>query len=452
MQNKPVFIHSLFRTGSTYLWNKFRQKKEYYCYYEPFNQFLSGISLERPFAWSHENEATGRVGHPDMTQNQLFEYKKLLEPGHTGVPLFKKSFGFDDYCRNEPHPDMKKYIDFLIRGAEEEGKIPVLQFNRSALRTRWFKKYYPGSVNIYLVRNPRDQWQSYVSLAEEQNLDIFLIMDLMTAGKNRHTSYFKSLASYVYLVEFHAEEFRHEEVVYRALLDTYTSDELYFIFYFTWLTALWENACHVDIILSIDLLASDKRYAERAAATLEQNDITGRSATAAADVSKGYSAQKKSSQKNKISEHSSTGIDLSDARPRRYPEHKLPARRMDDIEKMVKSLISRDHGSEKRDFFLSKLSREEKKFFNLSPKSLSAKKTTVFKTQGEDERVKKLESLMNRFLHLYVRALEEKGKTQQLQQTLIRIKKSYSFRVGKLILSPFRLIKKIKNRFAGKSK
>ncbi|MCK5057136.1 MAG: hypothetical protein KAT34_10810, partial [Candidatus Aminicenantes bacterium] len=135
-----------------------------------------------------------------------------------------------------------------------------------------------------------------------------------------------------------------------------------------------------------------------------------------------------------------------------YPEHKLPARRMDDIEKMVKSLISRDHGSEKRDFFLSKLSREEKKFFNLSPKSLSAKKTTVFKTQGEDERVKKLESLMNRFLHLYVRALEEKGKTQQLQQTLIRIKKSYSFRVGKLILSPFRLIKKIKNRFAGKSK
>jgi hypothetical protein len=277
-------------------------------------------------------------------------------------------------------------------------------------------------------------------------------MDLMTAGKNRQTSYFKSLASYVYLVEFHAEEFRHEEVVYRALLDTYTSDELYFVFYFTWLTALWENACHADIILSIDLLASDKRYAERIAFALKQNNITGRSATAAADVSKGYSAQKKSSQKNKISEPSSTGIDLSDARPRRYPEYKLPARRMADIEKMVKSLISRDHGSEKRDFFLSKLSREEKKFFSLNTKSLSAKKTTVFKAQGEDERVKKLESLMNRFLHLYAQTLEENNKIKQARQSFMRIKKSYSFRVGKLVLSPFRLIKKIKNRFTGKSK
>jgi len=242
----------------------------------------------------------------------------------------------------------------------------------------------------------------------------------MTAGKNRHTPYFKSLTPYVYLPEFHAQEFRYEEAVYRTLLDTYPNDELYLIFYFTWLTALWENACRADIILSIDLLGSDKKYAERAAAALKRNNITN--------------------------------IDFSDVRPHSYPEYKLPPRRMAEIEKSVRSIIFHARGSKERDLFLSKLSREEKKNFDLSAKSFSPGKTAVFKTQDEDERVKKLESLLDRFLHIYVRELEEKVKTGQLQQSLGRIKNSYSYRVGRLVLSPFRMIKKVKSRFTRKSK
>ena len=110
----PIFIHSLFRTGSTYVWNKFRQNKHYYCY----------------------STATARVRHPRITKNHLAEYEKLLQPNHRGIPFFKKSFSFDDYCNNDPNPDLKRYIDYLISGAAAEGKTPVLQFNRTAFRIK----------------------------------------------------------------------------------------------------------------------------------------------------------------------------------------------------------------------------------------------------------------------------------------------------------------------------
>ena len=37
---KIIFIHSLFRTGSTYLWSTLKKNKKSICYYEPLNEQL----------------------------------------------------------------------------------------------------------------------------------------------------------------------------------------------------------------------------------------------------------------------------------------------------------------------------------------------------------------------------------------------------------------------------
>jgi hypothetical protein len=445
MSKHPIFIHSLFRTGSTYIWNKFRQNPGNCCYYEPLNQFLSEISKENPYIWGYDSNATDKVRHPRITKNHLSEYENLLQPNQKGVPFFKKSFSFDDYCNNEPNPDLKKYIDNLINAAGAEGKIPVLQFNRTAFRIKWFKKYFPGSTGIYLVRNPRDQWQSCVSLLEDNSLDIFLIMDLLAAGLNRNNPWFKDLAPYIYLVEYHSDKFHDEELVYRILPDVYSYEELYLVFYYTWLSALWEGACNADILLSIDLLGADKSYYKRIIASLK--------------------------------EHGIEGIDFPDAQPRHYREYQLETGKMVEIEEIVHAIISRNRSLEERNDFLRKLSKKEKNFFNLNRQSFTKKNTGKLKIKTKHEVIIKLENILKNFFDLYVlkeSELEEleksgkenerknkiisqkdeqikelnleiskvKGELIQTKQHLQKVKNSYSYRSGQFVLFPLRMIKK----------
>ena len=87
MLKKPIFIHSLFRTGSTYIWNKFRQNDKYYCFYEPFHPALSEITndnIEQLLTKDFES-----VNHPSLSKYYLYEYKKLLGDGRTSLPYFK---------------------------------------------------------------------------------------------------------------------------------------------------------------------------------------------------------------------------------------------------------------------------------------------------------------------------------------------------------------------------
>jgi len=436
MSSHPIFIHSLFRTGSTYLWNKFRQNDKYDCYYEPLNQFLSEISKEKPYIWGYDSHATDKAGHPRITKNHLAEYEKLLQPNQKGIPFFKKAFSFDDYCNNSPNPDLKKYIDHLIHAADEEGKRPVLQFNRTAFRIKWFKTYFPGSTNIYLVRNPRDQWQSYISMFEDNNLDIFLIMDLLASGLNRNNPWFKGLAPYIYLVEYHSDKFHDEELVYRILRDVYSYEELYLIFYYTWLSALWEGACNADILFSIDLLVEDKFYYKQIIASLKKHDING--------------------------------IDFPDVQPRHYQEYQLETGKMVEIEEMVCAIISRNHRPEERNDFLRKLSPKEKDFFNLKRQSFTKKNIGQLKRKTKDEVIIKLENILKKAFDRYVLIESElknvrkendrknkviSQKDEQIKELnleliqtkhhLQKVKNSYSYRVGRFVLYPFRMIKKL---------
>ena len=260
-EKKTVFIHSLFRTGSTYTWNKFRQSDRYCCYYEPFHPELAEITLETPCPWAYDSNTTDKLRHPRMGKDYLFEYQKLLRPGQKGVPFFKKSFSFDDFCNNDDNPDQERYIDYLVESSGDQ--IPVMQFNRSAFRVRWFKRNYPGAINIYLVRNPRDQFQSYMSMAEDNRLDVFLVMDLLVAGINRHTPYFEALAGHLPLWEYHSPGFEDEQWFYNLLLPVYNLEEKYLISYFIWYTALLENLLHADLLLNIDLLSTSDSYRRR---------------------------------------------------------------------------------------------------------------------------------------------------------------------------------------------
>lgn len=266
---KPVFIHSLFRTGSTYLWNKFRQQSGFHCYFEPFHQELAFLETGGPSRWDSSPHVASSMRHPRLDREYMHEYRHLLRPGRPGVPFFKKSFSFDDFCKEGAHPEQKQYIDRLLAGAGT--KTPLLQFNRSALRTGWFKNEYPDAIHLYLFRDPRRQFLSFLSLQEQDGQDIFLLMNLLVVSINqRKYPAFEKLAGRLPLFEYHAREFRREEMFYRYLLPFYSRMEQYRLHYCLWFAALLENLARADLLLNLDWLCRDAGYRNRAGRRLEE--------------------------------------------------------------------------------------------------------------------------------------------------------------------------------------
>ncbi|UCH94889.1 MAG: glycosyltransferase, partial [Candidatus Aminicenantes bacterium] len=333
LKKNPIFIHSLFRTGSTYVWNKFRQSDRFYCYYEPFHQNLSELTagnIEDLLTKDFES-----VNHPPLTQYYLYEYRPLLEEGRLGLPYFKKSYSFDEFCYdNTENPGLKKYIDYLIAGTGE--KIPVLQFNRSSLRIKWFKKNYPGSLNIYLVRKPGDQWQSYFEVFRKKHDNIFLAMDILTASVNNKKECFEPLAKKIPLIDYHDSDFNSELNFYRLIERCYSLEEKYWIFYYTWLKSLIENALNADFLLNINRLSEEAPYRTKF--------------------------------EELIVKHSRVKLIFEDARIRRYDKYQLDANDMKDIEAKVQRLIFAPMNKKQASQWEAKIKHEGEDYLRINPR------------------------------------------------------------------------------------
>lgn len=351
---KPIFIHSLFRTGSTYTWNKFRESPNYYCYYEPFHQVLAQLTpknIEHALSKNYD-----RVKHPHLTRYYLYEYKPLLKNGQSGVPYFKKSFSFDEFCYNGENPDLEKYIDCLISAAGD--KIPLFQFNRSALRVKWFKQNYPDSLNIYLVRNPRDQWESYLQLYRRSNYTGFFLMDLIIAAINKDKSDFLPLARHLPLLRYQNHCQDNENDFYRLVLESYSEEEKYLVFYYTWFRALVENVSNADFILNINLLSKESSYKEKVIKFLRNRGIHD--------------------------------IDFTDARITRYSTYDLLAETMDNIEENVRSLLVQSLTQDQIKAFFREMSRQDKGYFQFKKGDFIRIKKEKNKA-GQDTRDKTIE-------------------------------------------------------------
>lgn len=141
-----VIITGRFRSGSTLLWNLFRQAGGFTSYYEP-------LSERR---WFDPSVRGDRV---DVTHRNVSEYWSEYD----GLEILGQ-YHDEDWTRRNLlmdegfwAPDLKQYVDILIDRAPGR---PVLQCNRIDFRLPWFRRHYPNATYIHIFRNPRDQWCS----------------------------------------------------------------------------------------------------------------------------------------------------------------------------------------------------------------------------------------------------------------------------------------------------
>jgi hypothetical protein len=142
----PVFITARFRTGSTMLWNLFRNIDGCTAYYEPL---------------SHTRYFDTRLPAPslDPTHRGVRDYRAEYAGLEELSQLYRAQWARrnllmgEDFCE----PDLKRFIEVMIEKAKG---CAVLQFNRIDFRLPWIRRHFPHARLIHLYRHPRDQWCS----------------------------------------------------------------------------------------------------------------------------------------------------------------------------------------------------------------------------------------------------------------------------------------------------
>lgn len=253
-----VMMHSLFRSGSTYIFHKVRQARDWTAYYEPFHEDLALFSTDRidEFRGRHSGKSF-RHSWPDKTREQtvdwLFaEYEGLIDPGQRGVRGYDRRMSymldFEGY-----DTAVTAYVEGLIGAARTENLF--LQFNRTALRQDRMRRLFPQATHVYLSRNLRDVWGSYLSF-QNNGVHGFLRNNLAYLYFNAQTPLMRVLARHV-MVRDKAFMFYFHGPLDKAYAE-YSLEEHFLIHATLWYEARAQAEAHAELIIDLDGLEASR--------------------------------------------------------------------------------------------------------------------------------------------------------------------------------------------------
>ena len=257
----PVFIHSLYRSGSTWLFDRFRHATSpYWCYQEPYHEATMWLQTHPDDLLGFDHRTSAALRHPVLDRPYFAEVHALRE--HV-APLFHKGISFDSLFDTSSCLTFHAYTRALIEFAPQR---PLLQCCRSFGRVRQIRSEH-GGIHIHLWREPREQWWSY------QIQDYFDITSLAILQANSLPVPLQRVADRI--------GFRHErrstfEEDYTSLL-RFPIDAAgrYMAFYALWLYSQWSNFELADCNISLDALAGEPAALQACMGRLQELGVDG---------------------------------------------------------------------------------------------------------------------------------------------------------------------------------
>ncbi|MHB1642861.1 MAG: DUF4214 domain-containing protein [Acidithiobacillus sp.] len=257
----PIFIHSLFRTGSTWIFDRFRraQDQNYWCYQEPFHEMLIHLKDQPELVLGIHGDMSTSLRHPALDKPYFYEFYAIRE--HIG-DSFQKCISFDSFFDTANCASFDEYVGKLIRYAPGR---PVLQCCRSFGRVKHIRQHH-GGMHIYLWRNPWDQWWSY------QINDYFDTASLAIISAHNAPNVIALLREELGFPQVREASFSDE---YKRLLQIPVSAQnRYLIFYTLWLYSFIENRSLADCEINVDSLSNDPAALAKTKKRLEELNVT----------------------------------------------------------------------------------------------------------------------------------------------------------------------------------
>jgi hypothetical protein len=216
-----IIITGRFRSGSTLLWNLFRNLNGFTAYYEPHNE----RRWFDPQARGDRVDPTHRKVEAYWTEYEgLTELAKHYHEEWTYRRLFMDETAWD--------ADLLAYTRILL--ARAKGR-PVLQCNRVDFRLGWHRRHFPKARIVHLYRHPRDQWCS-------------ALMDIASFPASG------SLVDFDTQDRFYLLSWCRDLKQHFPFLDERTVTHPYQLFYFLWKLSFLYGRHYADHSLSMEAL------------------------------------------------------------------------------------------------------------------------------------------------------------------------------------------------------
>lgn len=161
----PVFIVGWFRSGTSMVWNMFRESGKYTCYYEPLHPHLK-LYLEEDYRAIDTTH--------DGLEDYWREYRALSRDEF--IKCWKPWFGRERWHLGTAAEaeDLKSYLEFL---QHQSDKPAVFKFVRAGFRIEWLRNTFPNAHIIHVARNPRSVWTSMMGRECVDDSDEVLLSD-----------------------------------------------------------------------------------------------------------------------------------------------------------------------------------------------------------------------------------------------------------------------------------
>lgn len=254
----PIFIHSLWRSGSTYFFNIFRRStSEYWCYQEPLHE-MTLLCKENPALLLSISEDHAQLLHHPTLEKPYFQ--ELYDVYPCWREVITKEMIYDQYF--EYTSELEAFFKTLIDNARG---IPVIQECRTSSRIGSIKKAI-GGRHIYLWRNPWDQWWSF------KNNGYFNKVLLMVLNSNKIPIPVQKFLQKINFFPFHSEIEKELDYFDKVHLN---SEQSYTAYYLVWCLALLEGANYSDVMINIDSLSNSSSYRDDTLIIFKKLGISG---------------------------------------------------------------------------------------------------------------------------------------------------------------------------------
>jgi len=257
---ESIFIHSLFRAGSTYLFKVFRRGAGYWCYQEPLHEWPLLCKEDKERLLETSQETATLLRHPHLDRPYFFE---LYEVADACLPHLQKKYIYDGYFCEEGEDTGLPFFRALIAAAKAR---PVIQECRTSMRIKALKEAL-GGVHLFLWRNPWDQWWSYkVDGYFDRTSQLFINGECIPEVIAR-------LRREIVFSEFENDDLGKQFIWF--MNHRLAPEENYLLFYTLWILALQHGVKNADILINIDRLSCDAKYRQQVADMLAEKGITG---------------------------------------------------------------------------------------------------------------------------------------------------------------------------------
>ena len=244
--SSPIFIHSLWRAGSTYLFQVFRRSEAgYYCYQEPLHEIALFNKDAPEKLLEYSGDLMQPLRHPVLSRPY---YQELYDTNRFWKDKLVKSDIYDAYFSSEFSETLGSFLKALIEHAQ--GRT-VIQECRTSNRIGVLKKTF-GGTHLYLWRNPWDQWWSYKAT------DYFDMIQLLLVNAEDAPPVIKALRQKLHFKQYHGETLQDEMQFFSV--SRLSAENSYSCFYMLWCLAFLEAQQHADFLLNIDQLSASSDY------------------------------------------------------------------------------------------------------------------------------------------------------------------------------------------------